>query len=219
MANWVTEMFYLVLHYNWTSLSTRYLFLYYLLIVSFLQVTCSCYFFDQLHNLSKRRMEEAMKLREINIKEERAKGLARQEKERHEAAKREAEYVRECAEREASQRREAEMKAIHDAKEKKKFENALVGPVQQYHKFTWEEIVSATSSFSEDLKIGMGAYGSVYKCNLHHTTAAVKILHSEDSHKNKQFLQEVNCKDSPLPPPPPKKKKKCQLNEETKIVL
>ncbi|XP_075649054.1 U-box domain-containing protein 35-like isoform X1 [Castanea sativa] len=146
----------------------------------------------KLHNLSKRRMEEAVKLKEISIKEERAKELARQEKERHEAAKREAEYVRECAEREASQRREAEMKAIHDAKEKKKFENALVGPVQQYHKFTWEEIVSATSSFSEDLKIGMGAYGSVYKCNLHHTTAAVKVLHSEDSHKNKQFLQELD---------------------------
>ncbi|XP_050254423.1 U-box domain-containing protein 35-like isoform X1 [Quercus robur] len=146
----------------------------------------------KLHNLSERRMEEAMKLKEINIKEERAKELARQEKERHEAAKREAEYVRECAEREASQRREAEMKAIHDSKEKKKFENALVGPVQQYHKFTWEEIVSATSSFSEDLKIGMGAYGSVYKCNLHHTTAAVKVLHSEDSHKNKQFLQELD---------------------------
>ncbi|KAK7859317.1 U-box domain-containing protein 35 [Quercus suber] len=146
----------------------------------------------KLHNLSDRRMEEAKKLKEINIKEERAKELARQEKERHEAAKREADYVRECAEREASQRREAEMKAIHDAKEKKKFENALVGPVQQYHKFTWEEIVSATSSFSEDLKIGMGAYGSVYKCNLHHTTAAVKVLHSEDSHKNKQFLQELD---------------------------
>lgn len=152
-----------------------------------------------------------MKLKEINIKEERAKELARQEKERHEAAKREAEYVRECAEREASQRREAEMKAVHDAKEKKKFENALVGPVQQYHKFTWEEIVSATSSFSEDLKIGMGAYGSVYKCNLHHTTAAVKVLHSEDSHNNKQFLQEVNCKDS-LPPPTPKKNKRKSVN-------
>lgn len=52
--------------------------------------------------------------------------------------------------------------------------------------------MSATSSFSEDLKIGMGAYGSVYKCNLHHTTAAVKVLHSEDSHKNKQFLQELD---------------------------
>jgi hypothetical protein len=100
--------------------------------------------------------------------------------------------VRECAEREAFQRRDAEMKADHDAKEKEKLENALFGPVQQYQKITWEEIVSATSSFSEDLKIGMGAYGSVYKCNLHHTTAAVKVLHSKENHKTKQFQQEVN---------------------------
>lgn len=145
----------------------------------------------KLNNLSKRRSEEATKLKEINLKEETAKELARQEKERHEAAKKEAAYVRECAEREAFQRRDAEMKADHDAKEKEKLENALFGPVQQYQKITWEEIVSATSSFSEDLKIGMGAYGSVYKCNLHHTTAAVKVLHSKENHKTKQFQQEL----------------------------
>lgn len=133
-----------------------------------------------------------MKLSEINLKEETAKELARQQKERYEAVKREAICVRECAEREASQRKDAEMKSIHDAKEKEKLENALVGPVQQYRKFTWEEIVSATSSFSEDLKIGAGAYGSVYKCTLHHTTAAVKVLHSMESQRTKQFQQEVN---------------------------
>lgn len=83
------------------------------------------------------------------------------------------------------------MKAMHDAKEIEKLENALVGPVQQYHMFTWEEIVSATSSFSEDLKIGMGGYGTVYKCSFRHTTAAVKVLHSKENRKTKQFQQEV----------------------------
>ena len=136
-------------------------------------------------------MEESTKLKEINYKEERAKELARQEKERSEAAKREAVQVRECAEREIAHRREAEMKADRDAKEREKLENALEGPVLQYRKFTWEEILSATSSFSEDLKIGMGAYGSVYKCSLHHTAAAVKVPHSKDSHKTKQLQQEV----------------------------
>ncbi|XP_059461057.1 U-box domain-containing protein 35-like [Corylus avellana] len=145
----------------------------------------------KLNNLSKRRLEEATKLKEINYKEERAKELARQEKQRSEAAKREAAQVRECAEREVSHRREAEMKADRDAKEREKLENALEGPVLQYRKFTWEEILSATSSFSEDLKIGMGAYGSVYKCSLHHTTAAVKVPHSKDSHKTKQLQQEL----------------------------
>lgn len=119
------------------------------------------------------------------------KELARQEKEKHEAAEKQAMYMRQCAEREASLRREAEMKAMYDAREKEKFENALVGPVQQYHKFTWEEIVSATLSFSEDLKLGMGGYGTIYKCCFHHTTAAVKVLHSKESHKTKQFQQEV----------------------------
>lgn len=145
----------------------------------------------KLDNLSKRHLKEATKLKEMNVKEERANELARQEKERYEAAKREAEHARECTEREISQRQEAEMKADRDAREKEKLENALVDTVQQYWKFTWDEIVSATSSFCEDLKIGMGAYGSVYKCSLHQTTAAVKVLHSEEGHKTKQFQQEL----------------------------
>ncbi|GAV75702.1 Pkinase domain-containing protein/Usp domain-containing protein/U-box domain-containing protein [Cephalotus follicularis] len=145
----------------------------------------------KLSNLNKCHSEEAIKLREIECKEEEAKELARQEKKKHEAARREAECVRYCAEREASQRREAEMKAARDAKEKEKLENALVGHVQKYQKFVWEEIVSATSSFSENLRIGSGAYGSVYKCSLHHTTAAVKVLHSDENHNSKQFQQEL----------------------------
>ncbi|XP_050224602.1 U-box domain-containing protein 35-like isoform X2 [Mercurialis annua] len=145
----------------------------------------------KLNNLSKRHSEEAIKLKEINVREKEAEELARQEKEKSEAAIREAEYIRECAEREASQREEAELEAIRDAKEKEKLENALSGQVQQYHMFSWEEIVSATSSFSEDLKIGMGAYGTVYKCSLHHTTAAVKVLHSKENPNSKQFLQEL----------------------------
>lgn len=146
---------------------------------------------NQLNHLSKRRLEEADKLEEIKVGQEEARELAMKEKEKYEAAKREAEYVRECAEREASQRKEAESRALHDVKEKEKLANALVGPVQSYKEFTWEEIVSATSSFSENLQIGKGAHGTVYRCNLHHTTAAVKVLHSKEGHRTKEFLQEV----------------------------
>ncbi|GLT39851.1 hypothetical protein SLA2020_140180 [Shorea laevis] len=145
----------------------------------------------KLGTLDKRRHEESMKLQEISSMEKKAKDLARQEKENYEAAKREAVYMKDCADREASQRREAEMKAIHEAKEKERLENALVGHVRQWREFTWEEIVSATSSFSDDLKIGMGAHGTVYKCYLHHTTAAVKVLHSKDGHNTKEFQQEL----------------------------
>ncbi|GLT83959.1 hypothetical protein SLE2022_022200 [Rubroshorea leprosula] len=146
---------------------------------------------QKLDTLDKRRIEEETKLQEISSKEEEAKELARQEKEKYEAARKEAEYVKHCADREASQRREAEMKIIHEAKEKDRLESALVGPVLQYQKFTWEEIVSATSSFSDDLKIGKGAYGTVYKCFLHHTAAAVKVLHSKDSQSIKEFQREL----------------------------
>jgi hypothetical protein len=61
----------------------------------------------------------------------------------------------------------------------------------QYQMITCDEIVSATSSVSEDLTIGIGAYGMVYKCTLHHTTVAVRILHSNGYRKSKQFQQEL----------------------------
>ncbi|CAI8595827.1 unnamed protein product [Vicia faba] len=145
----------------------------------------------KLSELSKRRSGESMKMKEIIAKEEVAKELARQEMEKYEAAAREAAYLKESAEREASERKETELKAIRAAKEKEKLEDALSGSTPQYRKFTWDEIVSATSSFSEDLRIGMGAYGMVYECTLHHTTVAVKVLHSAGISQSKQFQQEL----------------------------
>lgn len=145
----------------------------------------------KLNELSKRRSGESMKMKEIIAKEEVAEELARQEIEKYEAAAREASYLKECSEREASERKETELKAIRAAKEKEKLEDALSGSTPQYRKFTWDEIVLATSSFSEDLRIGMGAYGMVYKCTLHHTTVAVKVLHSAGISQSKQFQQEL----------------------------
>ena len=149
------------------------------------------YAFCQINDLNRRRMEEAVKLKEMMNKEEEARALAKQEKEKYRAAKTAADYVNQCAEREVSERKEAEARALRETREKEKLEYALAGSVQQYQTFTWEEIVSATSSFSEDLRIGMGSYGSVYKGSLHHTTAAVKVLHSQEVHRTKEFLQEV----------------------------
>ncbi|CAA2968021.1 U-box domain-containing 35-like [Olea europaea subsp. europaea] len=145
----------------------------------------------KLNDLQKRRLEEGIKLKQISFKEEEAKELARWEREKYEAAKREADYVKECAEREAAARKEAEIRASREVKEKEKLENALTGSLHQYQKFTWEEIISATSSFSENLKIGMGAYGTVYKCSFLHTTAAAKVLHSKEASRTKQFQQEL----------------------------
>ncbi|XP_052187044.1 U-box domain-containing protein 35-like isoform X2 [Diospyros lotus] len=144
----------------------------------------------KVNDLEKCRLEDTIKLKEVKIKEVEAKELAIQERVNYEAARREVKCVKACAEKEAAQKREAEIKASYEAKEKEKLENALMGH-QQYQKFEWEEIVLATLSFSDSLRIGMGGYGIVYKCSLHHTTAAVKILHSKETHRTKQFQQEL----------------------------
>ncbi|EOA16012.1 hypothetical protein CARUB_v10004133mg [Capsella rubella] len=145
----------------------------------------------KLGELNQRRLEEAIKLEELKLKEYESRELAEKEKQNFEKARRDAENMRERAEREIALRREAERKCTRDTKEKEKLEGTLGSPQLQYQHFTWEEIMAATSSFSEELKIGMGAYGAVYKCNLHHTTAAVKVLHSAESSLSRQFQQEL----------------------------
>ncbi|CAN7014418.1 hypothetical protein IGI04_013175 [Brassica rapa subsp. trilocularis] len=144
-----------------------------------------------LGELNQRRLEEARKLEEIKLKEYEAQELAEKEKQNFEKAKRDVESMREKVEKEIAQRREAERKATRDAQEKEKLEGTLGTPQLQYQHFTWEEIVAATSSFSDEMKIGMGACGAVYKCNMHHTTAAVKVLHSPESRLSKEFQQEL----------------------------
>ena len=150
-----------------------------------------------MQDLNQRRSEEATRLKNLTIREEYAEEAVEMERERQEEAENEAELVRECVEREAEERLEAEARAEEVRKEKQRLEDALEGgPLQrqQYMKFEWEDIVHATSSFSDELKIGSGGYGSVYRCNLHHTTVAVKVLHSDKSSLTKQFHQEVNKK-------------------------
>ncbi|KAL0886397.1 hypothetical protein Bca101_010380 [Brassica carinata] len=128
-----------------------------------------------------RKLNERHEFENLTLKEHVTKGLEEKETQTFEQRRREA--------REVAKRREAEMKTTIEAKEKDK--SSLVAPKLKYQEFTWEEIITATSSFSEDLKIGMGAYGDVYKCNLHHTIAAVKVLHSAESNLSKQFDQEL----------------------------
>ncbi|KAJ4887786.1 U-box domain-containing protein 52 [Raphanus sativus] len=146
---------------------------------------------QKLTELNQRKYEESEKLMELKEKEEVAKDTASKEKQRYEETMKEAEKVKELMMKEALRRREAEIKAERDAKEKDKLQASLVSPGIQYQHYSWEELAAATSNFSEDLKIGMGAYGTVYKCNLHHTTGAVKVLHAGETQLSKQFDQEL----------------------------
>ncbi|KAJ0856051.1 putative protein kinase RLK-Pelle-RLCK-IXb family [Helianthus annuus] len=145
----------------------------------------------RLSDLQKQQLEESIRLKDLKLKEEEAKSLAQKEMEQHEAAKRQAEYVKENLRREAAIRKGAEEKALHESKEKQKLRNAITGASLHYRKFAWEEIVAACSSFSDDLKIGTGGNGTVYRSNFHHTVAAVKVLHSQEAHRTKQFQQEL----------------------------
>ena len=126
-------------------------------------------------------MEEAIKL-----KREKAKELESLEKSKHKTAQNGASDIGRHA-----PENKAESKAAREVEENKAKQLLPHPIISQYRKFTWDEIVAATSSFSEEFKIGMGAFGTVYKCKLHHTTMAVKVLHSKHSATNKQFLQEV----------------------------
>lgn len=136
-------------------------------------------------------MKEVNRLRLVSTKEENVREVANFEKEKCELAEREAEFAKECLDREIIQRKAAEVIAAREKKEKQKLENMLVYLDQQFEKFEWDEIVSATSSFSDSLCIGEGAYGAVYKCTLRHTTVAVKVLKSIEVKKDKQFQREV----------------------------
>lgn len=106
----------------------------------------------------------------------------------------------ERAEKKAEKQREAERKAMQNVMQKQKHQRAMAQSIQQYQRFTWEEIIDATSSFSEHLIVGQGANGTVYKCTLHHTTAAAKVLNSNDARMDKQIQKEVinTFRNSPL---------------------
>ncbi|KAD7480357.1 hypothetical protein E3N88_03493 [Mikania micrantha] len=145
----------------------------------------------KLNDLKKQQVEESIKLEDLEVKEKEAKSLAQNEQDQHQAAKRQAENVKEILNREVAIRKDAEEEALQESREKQKLQNAITGASLHYQNFTWEEIVAACSSFSEDLKIGTGGNGTVYKSSFHHTLAAVKVLHSQEAHTTKQFQQEL----------------------------
>ncbi|XP_074293664.1 U-box domain-containing protein 35-like [Silene latifolia] len=140
---------------------------------------------EKLNTLSKERLEAALK-----HKEEAANEIANTEKHKHIAEQYKAESGKN------GQGNKPHHKEKKDAAQKaedseNKLQQLLASPVTQCQKFSWSEILEATSSLSQEFRIGAGAFGTVFKCKLHHTTVAVKVLHSKDTVTNKQFLQEL----------------------------
>ncbi|XP_049933222.1 putative U-box domain-containing protein 53 [Nymphaea colorata] len=133
------------------------------------------------------KMHEANEIKEMSSKEEIAIRHAKDKKEKHEATDLEAKF----AKNEHVWGEGAKNMAANEVKEKHVLEKPLEKLDQKYKKFPWEEIVSASSSFSESLRIGSGAYGTVYRCKFHHVMAAVKVLQINDGCKTKHFQQEL----------------------------
>ncbi|XP_020600056.1 U-box domain-containing protein 52-like [Phalaenopsis equestris] len=138
--------------------------------------------------LQRWKKEEEHKLEEARLAEETAMALVEKEKQKCKAAMEAAEAQQRIAELEAQKRRYAEMQAFREAEERKAMH--AYSPVR-YRRYSIEEIEMATNYFAENLKIGEGGYGPVYKCFLDHTPVAVKVLRPDAAQGRTQFQQEV----------------------------
>ncbi|KAG0497841.1 hypothetical protein HPP92_002532 [Vanilla planifolia] len=128
-------------------------------------------------------MKKETKLKELYYTEEVIRELGIQGKENHELAGREVEHGMKSVRQKTLLRNDVEENAAQALCEKQVLEKSLSGDAEPYKIYTWEEIKSSTLSFSDAMKIGMGAFGTVYKGILHHGVAAVKVLHSSGDHE------------------------------------
>ncbi|KHN06633.1 U-box domain-containing protein 34 [Glycine soja] len=93
--------------------------------------------------------------------------------------------------KESYERQMAELDVLKESIEKQRIVDTLLSNDRRYRKYTMDEIKLATNFFAEDLIIGEGGYGKVYKCNLDHSPVAVKVLHQDAINKKDEFLKEV----------------------------
>lgn len=142
-------------------------------------------------DLVERRAQEEARLVEVRQRINITTEAARKEREQRYAIEAQARHVRDLAKEEALKKQNLQLRASKEADNVQKLEKLLELGGKSYTVFTWEEMESATSSFSEALKIGSGAFGTVYKGKVHHKTVAIKVLKSDDSHIAKHFEKEV----------------------------
>ncbi|PKI50805.1 hypothetical protein CRG98_028800 [Punica granatum] len=154
-----------------------------------LSVSSSSYMAEELRCW---KMEEQRKLEEARLAEEAALAIAEKERAKSRAAIEAAEAARRIAELEAQKRMTAEMKALKEAKEKKKFLDKITrGGNMRCRKYKIDEIEAATEYFAQSHKIGEGGYGPVFRGYLDYTSVAIKVLRPDAAQGRSQFLQEV----------------------------
>ncbi|XP_074581112.1 U-box domain-containing protein 34-like [Curcuma longa] len=131
------------------------------------------------------------KVKDVLEREKRLKKIAAEESAKHLKAVKEVEEAQQLASlvQEALERQNAELATAKVSFQKSEiidFSNS-----KWCRRYSKDEIEVATDNFSEDKKIGAGSCGSVYKCTLDHTSAAVKVLLNDKRDKREQFLREV----------------------------
>jgi hypothetical protein len=124
-------------------------------------------------------------------REETLRKIAAEEKAKYLKVMKELEESKSVFAKESYERQMAELNVLRESIEKQRIVDTLLSNDRRYRKYTMDEIRIATNNLSEDLVIGEGGYGKVYKCNLDHTPVAIKVLHQETINKKAEFLKEV----------------------------
>nr|ABL85042.1 serine threonine kinase [Brachypodium sylvaticum] len=141
---------------------------------------------QKAHNNSGiRRFEDEVKLKEIDLTEEMVRRLVARMK-RHEQGVDRTEVQPKQG---SSETKAADSNG--DAGENRIGETIVGRCFTKYDRYSWEQIQASTSSFSNDLVIGKGSYGTVYKAKFQHTVAAVKVLNSLEGCGTQQLQQEL----------------------------
>ncbi|WCJ20046.1 protein kinase family protein [Euphorbia peplus] len=135
--------------------------------------------------------EEQQRFEESRLAEEAAIALIEKEKAKTRAAIEAAQAAQRLAELEAQKRKNVEMRYLIDSEDSKKGRDSWIPNELRYRRYTIEEIEEATNDFSDQLKIGEGGYGPVYKAYLDHTEVAIKVLRPDAAQGKSQFQQEV----------------------------
>jgi hypothetical protein len=104
-------------------------------------------------------------------------------------------YVMQSHESKNEQLQQERDEALHEMKELKKAqqESASMACKELSMEFSYTELESATSGFSDQMKIGEGDSGCVYRGFLRNTPVAVKLLHQDGIQGITMFHQEVTC--------------------------
>jgi hypothetical protein len=156
------------------------------------------FFNFQVQSLSSECLEDAKRVNAALEREETLRKIAAEEKAKYLEAMKEVEEAKNLLAKEAYERKIAEVKALTESIEKEKIVDALFSGDKRYRRYTRDEIEAATDLFSESKVIGEGGYGKVYKCSLHHTPVAVKVLRHDAIDKKEEFLKEVILAYNPL---------------------